>query len=160
MTTWKAPSEEQNWSYLGYLASNVRALLIPLAETGTIDLASHDEQYLLQGKRFFESAVEGCASYAEPDRLFSVKEQNVPRAATAFRIAVDIYNDIHATPPASLTEFGEKLRSYVATLDAIREKRAVPQEFKTVANELERFLRAVVQKATEERYRIVKHDHA
>lgn len=158
--TWKAPSDEQNWSYLGYLASNVRSVLIPMVRNGGIQLEARDLKYLNQGKKFFEAAVAGCSSYAEPTKLFSVQEQNVPPAANALRIAVDIYNEIHATPPPSLESFAGTLRTYADTLRAVCEYGAIPDEFRASTDDLIRFLQAMVEKATTERYREFKHDFA
>ncbi len=159
--TWKTPSDEQNWNYLGYLASNLRSVLIPLESRREIVLGVRDIKYLTQGRRFFESAVAGCSSYSEPTRLFSVKESNnVPPAANALRIAVDIYSQIHATPPLSLEDFAGTLQGYAEALDAISNQRLIPDRHKGAAKELTRFLQALIEKATMERFREVKHDWA
>ena len=159
MTTPSKPNiEEFNWNYLGYLASNVRALLLPRTAGKPLQLASRDLQYLNKGRQFFESAVAGCASYSEPHRLFSVREHNVPPAATALRIAVDVYTDIHATPPLSLQDLSDTLKEYLAVIDEVQAER-VPKKPDLQAG-LARFLDALVQRATIERYRAITHQLA
>jgi hypothetical protein len=153
--TLRTRAEEQNWDYLGYLASNVRSVLIPLEAESTIRLSPRDQKYVLQGKKFFESAIAGCSSYSRPEQLFSIKDRNVPPAASALRIAVDVYSRIHATPPSNLEDLGETLAKYVEILDEIREKQFVPTQYKSVVQDLNRFLQAIVQKAIDERYRLV-----
>ena len=157
--TWKAESDNQNWNYLGYIASNVRSLLIPM-ERQEFQLRDRDRKYLRQGKKFFESAVAGCASYTDPERLFSVRENNLPSAATALGIAVEIYRQLHATPPSNVEDFAGTLTSYVHALDIIDHEQRIPENLRETTSQLSRFLEALIEKANSERYRELKHDYA
>jgi hypothetical protein len=154
--TWKAAREELNWNYLGYLASNVRSVLLPIKRGDQFHLSPRDMQYLSKGKQFFDSAIAGCSSYEEPTRLFSIREQNVPTAATALKIAVDVYRSIHATPPASLEDLARRLKDYAATLDSVGQGLAVEKAREKPLNDLIRFIEALVQRASTERYRATK----
>ncbi|MBI4220813.1 MAG: hypothetical protein HY682_11760 [Chloroflexi bacterium] len=157
--TWKAESDDQNWNYLGYIASNVRSLLIPL-ERQAFSLRPRDRKYIRQGKKFFESAVAGCASYTEPERLFSVRENDLPSAATALGIAVEIYRQVHSTPPVSLDDFAATLNGYVRALEVIDQEHRIPDALRDTTSQLSRFLEALIEKANSERYRELKHDYA
>jgi len=154
--TWNANREELNWNYLGYLASNVRSVLLPIKGGRQLVISPRDLQYLSKGKQFFESAIAGCSSYEEPARLFSIREQNVPTAATALRVAVEVYRSIHATPPASLEDLARKLKGYTATLDTVEHGPAGEKVQEKPLNELIRFIEALIERASTERYRATK----
>jgi hypothetical protein len=150
--TWKPKVEEQNWNYLGYLASNVRSVSIPIESRGGIKLTPRDHKYLELGKKFLLAAIDGCSSYSSPERLFSIKDRNVPPAANALRIAVEVYTQIHATPPARFDDLEQMLKQYVEVLNQISIREAIPPEGRETVKELNRFFSAMVQKAISERY--------
>jgi len=89
-----------------------------------------------------------------------MENNNVPPAANALRIAVDIYSQIHATPPLSLEDFAATLQEYTEALDAICERRSILDRYRSATRDLARFLQAMIEKATAERYREMKHDWA
>jgi hypothetical protein len=149
---WKARAEESNWSYLGYIASNVRSVAIPVESRGRIELTSRDQKYLQLGKNFLLSAIDGCSSYSSPQLLFSIRDRNVPPAANALRIVVNVYTQIWATPPATFNDLEQKLRGYVEVLDTISEKQAISTHQEDAVKDLNRFLDAMVQIAIAERY--------
>lgn len=152
--TWKRRATEKNWNYLGYIASNLRSVLVPLQSKATIHLTPRDHDYLIQAKKFFESAIAGCSSYSQPELLMSVKDRNVPPAASALRIAVEVYTQVHATPPANLQDFADTLRHYNDILDQIGETEFVPEGKEALVTNLNRFLEGISQKAIAERYRV------
>jgi len=70
-------------------------------------------------------------------------------------MVVEIYTQIHATPPANLNDLARTLSKYADVLGAIRERQAIPPGSVDVVQDLNRFLQTMVQKAIDERYRSV-----